>query len=179
MADDAYLADLRRDTADLGQRLRRMTPPEIAATVALKRRPEPDDDPAPQPAEPATPAHDPAVCGLDGPGITPTCPACVAADRAKSAVGEELSRICRRFEAADQRARSADTAPDRAAALTERDEAAGEFYAAEMGLADLLLTMFRVAVGHRPDALRMYMAELLRPELEPVLEAVARLEARR
>ena len=36
------------------------------------------------------PAHDPLVCGLDGPGISPTCPGCIApaqatTDRARNA----------------------------------------------------------------------------------------------
>ncbi len=145
----------------------------------MRPSPEPDDAPATIPAQPATPAHDPLTCGLDDGDTPPTCPGCVVESRVRSAVGDELARICRRFEVADRKARSAETATDRTAALTERDEAAGIFFAAETGLADLCCLLLRTALGHRPDALQALLASAIRAELEPIAAAVLRLEARR
>ena len=106
--------ELRADTADVQGRLRRMTPTEIAAAVATKRVPEPDDAPRPDADQTGCRrAHDPMTCGLDDGDTPPTCPACVAAVRARSAVAEELDRITDAFEAADRRAETAETAADR------------------------------------------------------------------
>ena len=98
---------------------------------------------------------------------------------AQSAVRAELARIAGRFEAADRRAKAADAAADREAAEAERQDAAGEFWAAGEDLAQLLLLLLRYAVRNQPEALTALLAEALRPELRPILEAVARLEARR
>ncbi len=106
---------------------------------------------------------------------------------ARSIVRAELARIAQRFEAADRRAKAAGvavafgagTVADREAAEAERRDAAGESWAAESDLADLLLLLLRHARRHQPDALRDLLADVLRPELAPLAEAVARLEARR
>jgi hypothetical protein len=92
---------------------------------------------------------------------------------------EELSRIAERFEAVDQRAKRATTIQDREAAERERLEAAGDYAAAEMAMADLLLMLVRLALRHQPDALAQYLARALRCELEPIADAIIRLESRR
>ncbi len=105
---------------------------------------------------------------------------------AQSVVRAELARIAERFGDADRRAKAAGvavafgagTVAEREAAEAERQDAAGDFWAASSDLADLLL-LLRYALAHQPDALRLYLAEALRPELGPLAEAVAGLEARR
>jgi hypothetical protein len=92
-----------------------------------------------------------------------------------------LARIAERFDAADRRAKRAAVlgdATDREAAEAERREIAGDFWAAGEDLADLLLLLLQYAIEHHPDALRLYLTEALRPELEPIVEALAQLEAR-
>ena len=128
---------------------------------------------------PVQSAHDPDVCGLDGPGISPTCPGCIAEGRVGSAVAAEVNRICDLFQDADGRAKAAATVADRETALAEREEAMGVFWAAGEGLADLLLLLLRYAAKHRAEELKAYLVDLLRPELEPIIDALARMEARR
>ena len=99
--------------------------------------------------------------------------------RARSAVAAELNRIIDRFQEAEGRAKAAATIADREAAADERDEAAGQFWSAEQALADVLLLMLRTAMRHRPEELKAYLVDLLRPELEPIIDALARMEARR
>jgi hypothetical protein len=89
-----------------------------------------------------------------------------------------LARIAARFEEADRRTRHAQTLADREDAEAERREANGAFRAAGKDLGELFLLLFRHALAHRPEALQMYLADALRPELAPVLEALAKLEVR-
>jgi hypothetical protein len=91
----------------------------------------------------------------------------------------ELARITDRFEAADCRAKRAAKVEDREAAEWERLEAAGDFTATEMDLADLLLMLLRLALKHQPAALAQYLGNALRDEFEPLVDAVISLEARR
>ena len=60
---------------------------------------------------------------------------------------------------------------ERESALAERDEAVGQFWAAGVGLADLLLLLFRYTLRHRPDALQALLTEAMRAELEPLARA--------
>jgi hypothetical protein len=93
----------------------------------------------------------------------------------------DLVRIAERFAEADRRAWEAATTADREgreAAEDERREAAGAFWAAGRELAELLLLLLRHAADHQPDAVRAYLADMLRPELEPLARAIARLEGR-
>jgi hypothetical protein len=104
----------------------------------------------------------------------------------RSLVRQEIQRIAERFEQAERRVkevrRIAATKPDEETckdALAELDDALGEFRASGEELADLLLLGFRYARDYRPDALRQIMVDALRPELEAITDALARLEARR
>lgn len=97
---------------------------------------------------------------------------------AQSLLRADLERITDRFEQADRRLHRSQTIEDYAAAEEERRDIAGEFWAAENELAHLLLLLLRVTLKHEPDALRLYLAEALRAELEPITESLARLEAR-
>jgi hypothetical protein len=97
---------------------------------------------------------------------------------ARSLVRAELAQIAARFEQADRSAKRATTIKDREAAEAERREAAGDFWAAGADLADLLLLLFRYATTHQPDALRAHIVALLRPEFDPIAEAIANLEGR-
>jgi hypothetical protein len=90
----------------------------------------------------------------------------------------ELAAIAARFEAANQRAWQATTIEDRNAAEAERLEAEGDFWVGEADIADLLLLLFRITLRHQPDALRHYVAAALRPHLDEITMAIARLEAR-
>jgi hypothetical protein len=96
----------------------------------------------------------------------------------RSLIRAELDRITERFDAADRRAKRATTIEDREAAEAERQDAAAEFWAASADLADLFLLLFRHATKHQPDALRAYIVALLRPELDPIAQAIANLEGR-
>ena len=94
----------------------------------------------------------------------------------------DLNGIAERFAAANDRAHRAAVTEDAAglaAAEDERFEVAGEFWAAGQELGDLLMLLLRHALDHRPDALRMYLTEALKPELQPLAAAVAKLEGRR
>jgi hypothetical protein len=119
----------------------------------------------------AAPAHQPDVCGLDDGGSRSLCPGCRyetvhGVEIPVPAVRSDLASIADRFDAADRKARGARTAADRERAEADRRAADAEFYAAGRQLADLLLLLFRYAIHHHPDALRLYLVELLRPELE-------------
>jgi hypothetical protein len=96
-----------------------------------------------------------------------------------SLIRAELEQIANQYEAADRRAKRAATIPVREAAEDERREAEGDFWAAGEQLADLFLLMIRHCKQYRPDILQLYLAELLRPELEPLAQAIIRMEARR
>jgi hypothetical protein len=110
--------------------------------------------------------------------LTETCPN-RQAERIPSLLRADLDAIAERYEAADRRAKLAATIPDREAAEDERRGAAADFWLAETDLADLLLMLLRLTLRHQPDALRHYLAEALRPEIEPLANAFARMEARR
>src|SRR5258707_403575 len=97
---------------------------------------------------------------------------------ARSLLRAELTQIAERFAAADCRVKRPTTIEDCEAPETERREGAGDFWAASADLADLLLLLFRYATAHQPDALRAHIVALLRPELDPIAEAVAKLESR-
>jgi len=97
----------------------------------------------------------------------------------RSLLRDELTRIAERFEAADHRAKRATTIQDGEAAEWERLEAAGNFWAAEADLADLLLLLLRLALRHQPAALAQYLSQALREELKTLADAIVELEARR
>jgi hypothetical protein len=101
-----------------------------------------------------------------------------AASHPRSLLRQELAEIADRFEAADRRAKRASTIPAREEAEAERRAALGEHWQAESELAELCLLLLRLALRHQPDALRLYLADALRPELEPLVQAVARMEGR-
>jgi hypothetical protein len=92
-----------------------------------------------------------------------------------------LGTIADRFEKADRRGKRAqvlDQAGEREAAETERWEAAGEGWKAGQDLADLLCLLFRYALQHRSDALKLYVRKVLEADLRSLEDAVARLEDR-
>jgi hypothetical protein len=97
----------------------------------------------------------------------------------RSLVRADLAAIAERFEDAGRRIKRATTISDREAAEAERRDAVGDFWAAEDDLADLLLLLIRCCEQHRPDVLRLYLAEVLRTELEPIVDALAKVEARK
>jgi hypothetical protein len=91
----------------------------------------------------------------------------------RTGVREELLQIAERFATADQRMHRAAVRGDqgdREAAAWERSEARGDYQAASRDLADLLLLLVRHALEHRPDALRLYLRELL---ADAIADAVA------
>ena len=99
----------------------------------------------------------------------------------KSVVRAEIARITARFEAADKRMHAAQVVskPEEArAANAEKEEAAGDFWAAAEGLADLFLLMLRYAAEHRPEQLSQALAGGMRAELNGFAEAIARSEHR-
>jgi hypothetical protein len=102
-----------------------------------------------------------------------------AAPRRGSLLLADVQRVLERFEAADRRRRVANLCEaDKAAHEAEMLEAAAEEREAGLWLADLLLLFLRYARRHRPEALTAALAEALRPEIEPLALAVARLEGR-
>jgi hypothetical protein len=94
----------------------------------------------------------------------------------RSAVRREFAEITERFEKAHNRALRAQTIEDWEAAEAERRDIAGEFWAAGEDLADLLLMLLRYGMQHRPEALEMYLAEILRPQFRSLAQSIARLE---
>jgi hypothetical protein len=95
-----------------------------------------------------------------------------------SLIRAELAQIAERFEAADRRAKRAATIADREAAEAERREAGGDFWSAGNALGELGVLFVRYARQYQPDALRLLLVEVLRPELEPLAQAITKLEAR-
>jgi hypothetical protein len=94
----------------------------------------------------------------------------------------DLQRLAEKFHAAGDAAHRAAVALDLGARNDAEDlrlDLQGEYHAATNELADLLLMLLRHALDHRPEALTLYLAEALRPELEPLAEAVAGLEGER
>jgi hypothetical protein len=96
-------------------------------------------------------------------------------------VQAELARIGQRFESAEARRNRAQVylqQDELAAARTELQECAGEFWDAGQALAELLLLLLRYCQLHEPDALRQALVEVLRPELQPLIKKLARLEGK-
>jgi hypothetical protein len=136
--------------------------------------------------------HDPLTCGLLG--QDDLCPACSSAAereaeagdaaaiaRSASLLRDDLLRIAERFQAASDTAWRAAVAGDadaREAAESKRREAAGEYHAAREALADLGLLLLRHALELRPDAVRLYLLEALKPELQAFARAIVELEGR-
>src|SRR5262249_39523235 len=112
-------------------------------------------------------------------GPAPPAPPPDPGPEARSLLRAELAQITARFEAADRSAKRAAVLEDREAAESERREAAGDFWAAEVDLAELLLMLLRLAFRHQPHALCRYLSNALAPELEPLAGALAKLEARK
>jgi hypothetical protein len=127
----------------------------------------------------AAPTHDPDLCGINAPGEEVLCPGCRAEAAASAGVTADLRRITARYEQAERRACRSQTVEDYEAAAAERRAIAGEFRAAESALADLGLMFLRVAARHEPDAARVYLLDLLRPELEEMAQGIAKLKGRR
>lgn len=95
---------------------------------------------------------------------------------------DELHRLARAYDAANRRALTAgiyDRQGDREAAEGERQQAAGDYYALEAGLADLGLLLLRMMLRRQPEAASALLAQALGPELRPMAEALVRLEGRR
>jgi hypothetical protein len=97
----------------------------------------------------------------------------------RSIVRQEIDDIAERFAAADRRMMTAATVADREQAEAERREANGDFWAAGEDLADLLLLLLRYALSHREDALRLYLVEALRSELEAIIELALKQDGER
>lgn len=98
-----------------------------------------------------------------------------------SLLRHELTRLALRAHAAEERAQHAAVMYDQQdpAAEQERLEAAGEHHALRQDLADLFLLLLRVTAEERPEQLRLHLADLLEPTLEPLADAIASLEGRR
>jgi hypothetical protein len=126
-------------------------------------------------------------CGVI-PGDCPcwTTPAAEPAQPAEAGTEErllpglraELHAITERYARANAALIGAQTATDRDAAELARWSAAGEYDAASLALADTLLMLLRHGLRQRPELLRTYLMDALRAELEPITEALARLENR-
>jgi hypothetical protein len=102
-------------------------------------------------------------------------PALGAADRIRG----EIAAIVERFADADRAMKRAEVYEDAGAreeAQAAREAAQAAFGQAGRDLADLALLLLRYALLHDRDALRLILTETLREELEPALDAVARLE---
>jgi hypothetical protein len=87
-----------------------------------------------------------------------------------------VAPILTRLEAADRQLRHAATIADREQAEAQRREAKGVIWRAGSDLADLFLLLLRCCRRHQPEALLAALVEVLRPELEPLFDAIARLE---
>src|SRR5262249_16085342 len=92
----------------------------------------------------------------------------------KGTLRAELAAITARYEAADHRAKRAETIEDRDQAEEEKREAAGDFWAAEADLADLLLMLLRLAIRHQPAALGQYLYRAVELQLLEVADQYAR-----
>jgi hypothetical protein len=104
-----------------------------------------------------------------------------AIGRAASLLRADLLRVAERFQEASDTAWRAAVAVDagaRDAAEEERWAAAGAFHAAREELADLGLLLLRHALELRADAVRLYLSEALRPELQALAAAIVELEGR-
>ncbi len=137
------------------------------------------------PAASAARRHDPMTCGLYRES---SCAGCQAAWDDDGAVPKDLSvraeldAILQELDAADNRLRRTvvlDNHDDAQQAGKECLESLASRIESHRALADLLLLLVRVAIStDRGAALGLYLAELLAPALEPIAEAVARVEMR-
>jgi hypothetical protein len=122
--------------------------------------------------------HDRELCGINAPGEAPVCPVCAAEAAAEKLLPRglraDLKRIAARFDEANRRLHKSRTIEDYADAEDERRAAAGEFYAAEYEIAHLGLMLLRLALRHEPDALRLYLADALRPEFQALAASIAK-----
>jgi cobalamin biosynthesis Co2+ chelatase CbiK len=96
----------------------------------------------------------------------------------ESLIGRELGRIADKFQQTNNRLHRSQTIEDCTDAEDERREIAGEFWAAEHELAHLYLLLRRLAQQHEPDAVKLYAIEAIRPELQPIVESLAKMEIR-
>ncbi len=96
-----------------------------------------------------------------------------ADDFPKSFLRAEVAKLLQDFDVADRRAKRATTLPEREAAEAERRAAAGDFWTAGQQLAELFLLLLRYAKRHQPEAVRVYLVDLLQPELNELAEAIA------
>jgi hypothetical protein len=85
---------------------------------------------------------------------------------APAALRADILRLAELFEDADRRLKRAQTLTDHVEATTEWLAAQEQLYVAGSWLADFLLLLLRYARRYQPDALRMYLRESLREELE-------------
>jgi hypothetical protein len=92
-------------------------------------------------------------------------------------IHEDIGTIKNCFAAADERLKRAATIEDRSQAEEERHEAMGDLFAAKQELADLFILLLRHAAEHRPTALRIYLADLLREDFGSLAQAIAQVEA--
>jgi hypothetical protein len=100
---------------------------------------------------------------------------------AADTIRANIDAAASRFLAADAAVRRAEVLGDDAArveALAARTLALGEFCLAGRDVADLAVLLLRYAFEFDRDTLRLILVEALRPELEPIADAIARLEAR-
>jgi hypothetical protein len=124
-------------------------------------------------------AHDPELCGLDADGRYPVrCPGCQAEirsgrEQARSELGAELVRIATRWQAADRREKATRTLPDFEQAAAESMEAEDDFWSCKRDLADLFLLLLRCACEVEPEAVHIYVAELLTPEIDFICQRLA------
>jgi hypothetical protein len=88
----------------------------------------------------------------------------------------ELHTIAQRYAEGTRLLHQSQSAADGSAAELLRWEAAGQFDAASLALADLFVFLLRHARERRPELLTAYLAEALQPELLPIAEGLARLE---
>jgi hypothetical protein len=90
-------------------------------------------------------------------------------ESARSLVRREIDRITNEWAEADRLTRQAPNFADRETAEERRRELAGAFWSLQEQLADLHLLLLRYCLQHRPDALKMYLLDVLQPALLDLL----------
>jgi hypothetical protein len=94
----------------------------------------------------------------------------------------ELRRILERFDAADKcawQARVMGQAGECDTAEAERRDAAGDYWAACMALADLGLLLMRHMLDYRREELHQYMNDVLAPDFAELADAIVATERNR
>jgi hypothetical protein len=112
---------------------------------------------------------------VNGQGSSPP----TLADLVCPLLSRDLTRLAERFALAERQARQAAVLGERGqrdAAEAERDTAAAAYFELGAAAGELLLFLLRQAQQYQRDALRLYLADALREELDEIREAVARLE---